>query len=388
MKRFRIFILGAGFSQPAGLPLGPDLWRHIRAAAETRSNGFSADLHLYLTYLKECWGMALDPDDVDFEDFLAFLDIEHRLGFSGSDTWSEQGNTSQILVKQSIGRILTERTPSADELPKVYHQFARQLEPGDYVFTFNYDLVLERALEHVGKAYRLFPNRYSEVHPTWGVIDDDSPDEVVVLKLHGSVDWFDRSSYTELEEIHVEQELPPPARDPVFSPGAPLQTRPLLEGLHSESDPLRMVYRVINGLESVYSLCPNYFGGVPFLLTPSRAKALYADQFSTFWWGIGKIGGYNLGVNIIGYSIPEHDEYARQALFRLLRNYQDSWWQEDMFLGRRKEKVVLVDRQTDQVGQKFLLKRYGFLEDSKTHYVRSGFDESAVRLIERGVEAT
>jgi hypothetical protein len=226
------------------------------------------------------------------------------------------------------------------------------------------------------------------VHPTWEVIDNDSPDEVVVLKLHGSVDWFDRSSYAELEEIHVKQELPPPARDPVFSPGAPVQARPLLEGLHPESDPLRMVYRVINGLESVYSPCPNYFGGVPFLLTPSRAKALYADQFSTFWWRIGKIGGYNLGVNIIGYSIPEHDEYARQALFRLLRNYQDSWWQEDMFLGRRKEKVILVDRQADQVDQKFLLKRYGFLENSKAHYVWSGFDESAVRLIERGVEAT
>lgn len=179
MKRSRIFILGAGFSQPAGLPLGPDLWRHIRTAAEGCSSGFSEDLHLYLTYLRECRGKPLDPDDVDFEDFLAFLDIEHRLGFSGSDA-----------------------------------------------------------------------------------------------------------------------------------------------------------------------------------------------------------------VGIIGYSIPEHDEYAQQALFRLLRNYQGSWWQEDILPGRRKEKVILVDRQMDQAGQDLLRRRYGFLEGSKTYYVWSGFDESTVRLIKRGVEAT
>lgn len=381
----RIFILGAGFSRPAGLPLGPDLWSLIRSVAEKTDSGrFSEDLHLYLTYLRECRGKPLEPDDVDFEDFLAFLDIEHRLEFSGRDTWSLDGNPSQIFVKQSIGRILTEMTPSADELPRVYHQFARQLEPGDYVLTFNYDLILEKALEHVEKAYRLFPNRYSEEH-AW---DRNGRDEVVVLKLHGSVDWFDRSSYEALERIHAEQGGPSPAGDLVFSPDMPVQARPLLEDLDDESDRLSTVYRVTSGLELVYSRCPNFWSGVPFLLTPSRAKVLYADQFRTFWWGMGNSGWHNLGVNIIGYSIPEHDEYAQQALFRLLRNYQERYWDEDILVGLRKKKIILVDRQSDQAGQDLLRKRYGFLQDSKTHYVWSGFDESAVRLIERGVKAT
>jgi len=155
VPRFRMFILGAGFSRPAGLPLGEELWRLVRSRASGRTGRaarFDHDLETYLRYRLECDGIRLNPAGIDFEDFLAFLDLEHYLGLAGSDTWSNDGNESQCMVKRLIGQILVECTPSADALPQLYCDFAEQLTYGDYVLSFNYDTVLERALEHVGRA--------------------------------------------------------------------------------------------------------------------------------------------------------------------------------------------------------------------------------------------
>lgn len=197
----RLFVLGAGFSRSAGLPLGPELWRlvHARASGQGgRAGRYDRDLETYIKYRLMCDGLRLEPADVDFEDFLAFLDIEHYLGLAGSDTWSSDGNETQCVVKSLIGEILVERTPARDALPQVYYDFAEQLTRGDHVLSFNYDTVLERALEHVGREYRLFASRFTEVRKGIGY-SDSSNDEVVLLKLHGSVDWFDRTHCTEWE---------------------------------------------------------------------------------------------------------------------------------------------------------------------------------------------
>jgi hypothetical protein len=389
MQRFRVFITGAGFSRPAGLPLGSDLWREVRARAERgtgRAGRFSADLDLYLRYLQETGGYAVSDDQVDFEGFLAFLDIEHRLGFAGSDTWSDDGNETQIIVKQLIGKILHERTPAADKLPVQYYKFAEQLAPGDFVLTFNYDVLLERALAHVGKPFRLFPNRYSEIHDTSTVISDEGSDEVVILKMHGSIDWFDRSRYSEFDATRKAAGLTTPTDDPVFGPNPGIELVPLTEGLRFPDDPLQNVFRIVNGLDVVYSRS-SFLGGTPVLLNPSRAKAVYADRFREFWWGIGRTGGLNLGVSIIGYSLPQHDDYAAQALFRIVRNYQDSWWEQEYLEGQRKEKVIFIDARSEVSSRDELRSRYGFLDKEKTEFKWTGFDEEAVELIRRGVSA-
>lgn len=390
MPRFRIFILGAGFSRPAGLPLAHELWDEIRSRAEQRSGRagrFSSDLDLYLQFRRECDGVDLGRGEVDFEDFLAFLDVEHHLGLAGSDTWSSSGNETQVIVKHLIGQILLEQMPAADRLPDLYYGFARQLEPGDYVLTFNYDTILERALNHVEKPYRLFPNRYSEVGDFGGTVSNAGRDEVVVLKLHGSIDWFDRSDYGFLEDLNERRGFPPPSRDPVFSSDSGVELSPLVEGPRPDGDPLQTIYRVIGGLEHVYSK-PLFMGGVPFLLTPSKFKAVYADQFKPYWWGLGQAGGYNLGVVVIGYSLPSHDDYAKQALFRLAHNYQESWWEEDFFDERRKEKVIVVDKQEGDAERREFMSRYGFLDSAKTEFVWEGFNRSAVDLIREGAPAT
>ncbi|MGI0133660.1 MAG: hypothetical protein ACREBW_01715 [Candidatus Micrarchaeaceae archaeon] len=129
-----------------------------------RAGQFRDDLDAYIRFRKECDGKEVTPNEVDFEDFMAFLDVEHYLGLRGSNTWSDDGNESQVVVKTLIGEILTERMRTEDGIPELYKKFAQTLRPGDFVLTFNYDVLLERALDAIGKGYRLFPQRFKVVH--------------------------------------------------------------------------------------------------------------------------------------------------------------------------------------------------------------------------------
>jgi hypothetical protein len=66
---------------------------------------------------------------VNFEEFVSFLDVEHFLGLLGKNTWSSDGNETQVVIKTLIGEILAERMPSKDKIPEVYLEFARMLKP-------------------------------------------------------------------------------------------------------------------------------------------------------------------------------------------------------------------------------------------------------------------
>ncbi len=235
-RRFRIFVLGAGFSRLAGFPLGPELWREVLPRLDADlgpNNHVRRDLEYFRVFKRDCTGVEIDSADVDFEEFIGFLDVEHYLGLRGSDTWSIEGNESQILLKWYLGKVLWERQATMESVPSPYLRFAEALRPGDIVLTFNYDSLLEVSLDLVERPYRLFPERFSEIGLTVHGVDS-TREEVVILKLHGSVDWFDRSPYEERLEVangtarNTGVEYVP--RDPVFGPDSTLQPVPLVDG--------------------------------------------------------------------------------------------------------------------------------------------------------------
>lgn len=107
-----LYILGAGFSRAAGLPLGKELWAELLRRGLSmggRASKFRRDLEYYINFKWHCDGQKLTLETVDFEDFLGFLDVEHYLGLRGSDAWSTDGNEGQIVTKILLGQILTER---------------------------------------------------------------------------------------------------------------------------------------------------------------------------------------------------------------------------------------------------------------------------------------
>lgn len=368
-RKHRIFILGAGFSKDAGLPLASELWSEILRRARLltgRAKKFQQDLKNYLEFRWRCDGVRLTEDKVDFEDFMRVLDIEHFLALRGSDTWSDDGNEGTMVVKWLLGQVLAERTPSPENIPELYLEFVRQLQPGDHVLTFNYDVLLERALDAVSKPYRLFP----------------SDDEVVVLKLHGSIDWFDRRQHTAMEDTFRQQGATSDPTHPVFNHMKELSVSKLDDGPRHPDELMAQMYRVGN-IRRLYEQGLSFLCA-PWLLAPSTIKILYAERLRDFWYGLARGGVLNYGMAIIGYSLPPQDEYARQAIYTLVRNYQraDRW--DDEAFGLRKSPLVIVDYCPDEDRLRLFQDRYRFIDWGRATLLTQGFDLEAVKAIFHG----
>ena len=372
-QKYRLIILGAGFSRPAGFPLAVDLWKEIRETAasfppDRRAHKFNQDLHHYIEFRRETDGSALTPEAVDFEDFMRFLDVEHYLGLRGSDTWSEDGNEGTVVTKFLIGSILARHVNTLEGVPELYLEFASRLEPNDTVITFNYDTLLERALDAVDKPYRLFPTRLKTVGEFGGIVDD-SRDEVVILKVHGSIDWFDRSPFEDRIAWHEKQKAPPP-EDIIFSDDAALGLERIVDGPRHDTDPLKNTYRAKN-LKALYAK-NLLFLATPRILPPSATKLLYATHMNDFWEGMGNAGHYNFGMSIVGFSLPAQDDYARQILYELVTNYQRSNWDKEVF-GRKKTPLAIVDFFPDAATEENFRERYRFVNWSRANLSGEGF---------------
>ncbi|MEJ2121300.1 MAG: SIR2 family protein [Alphaproteobacteria bacterium] len=293
-----------------------------------------------------------------------------------SDTWSEDGNEGTIVTKYLIGSILARHINEHKNIPELYIEFARRLEPNDTVITFNYDTMLERALDEVRKPFRLFATRLKTVNEFGGIVDDIQ-DEVVVLKVHGSIDWFDRSSFEERISRHERQNAPPP-QDIIFSNDKALGLERVVDGPRHATDPLRNTYRAKN-LKALYAK-NLLFSATPRMLPPSAAKLLYATQMNDFWGGLGYAGYHNFGMAIIGFSLPAQDEYARQILYSCVTKYQRHHWDGDE-LGRKKTPLAIIDYFPDVESETRFRERYRFVDWSRADLVGTGFDLASLNKV-------
>lgn len=372
---FRIFIIGAGFSVPAGLPLASSLFKEIRTKLCGNSN-FQRDLEAYRNYRKKCDELKLEEEEINLEEFLSYLDIEHFLGLRGNDTWSSEGNETQLAIKKQIGQIIHKNTPAQDALPEYYYNFAEQLSTTDWVLTFNYDTVLERSLDHIGKPYRLFQDRYEKIGLTHNTVDS-SKDEVVILKMHGSVDWFSKREFNERYLIAKKALNEHRPKHDIFNDLDKYEAHSIVDGPRSKGDPLTDIYRIIHA-DDFYA--QDHITETPFLLSPSHAKLVYTMPFLGFWEGMGKGGGYNLGMSVIGFSLPEHDVYVRLGLYKLITNYQQKFW-DDKLLNMKKDNVKFIDFHLDKKDQGDYQKRYSFADPDKTSFFWDGFGKKAINFL-------
>ena len=336
-------------------------------------NYVERDIQRYAEYLSDCKGKVITAETVDYEDFLGFLDTEHFLSLKGSDTWSDEGNESQIMVRRAIAEILHQKTPSSP--PDLYRKFARHLNPSDWIYTFNYDTLLESALEAEGVPYRLFPFRYSEV----GALNtiDNSREEVVVLKLHGSIDWCDRSAYESSVNYSKHFSFSYEVKHPVFGSDRIVEPVPLTDGPRSGHDPLGRVYRIRN-IKPLLGL--GFWEWCPLIFAPSSMKMVYTPTVREFWSGMQKAGGLNLSIGVIGYSLPPIDEYARQGLYHLFSNY--TGYEPDLeFLGRKKTQIRILDWAPHGDSGADIRDRYRFADWSRTDLRLEGLTDATIEWL-------
>ena len=182
----RLFILGAGFSKPAGLPLGIELLKLVRQSLMKSDSSRQLERDILE------WNRLYPDGPVDLERILAYSHRQHYLHLLGSDEALDHASLSINNVQKEIQRILIELTPVDDAIPPLYQEFAARLTPHDVVLTFNYDTLLEGTLDSIGKTYTLVPNWWLE-----NASGEQRSRSVELLKLHGSVDWYDRYYHDE-----------------------------------------------------------------------------------------------------------------------------------------------------------------------------------------------
>jgi hypothetical protein len=187
MSSKRVFILGAGFSKMAGMPLATDLTRHL--VGKFREDG-QQDALEWLGDLQQRieWLRGGGSKDINIEEIfdLAQFDIElwqmrqqlcHLGRNFGETPWlnAEKIKARLRFMVDALRDIILEEQGKAgfDALKR----FSAHLNSDDVVLTFNYDTLLEESLERQSKKY------------CYG-FERENGSGTRILKMHGSINWM------------------------------------------------------------------------------------------------------------------------------------------------------------------------------------------------------
>ena len=368
----RLFVLGAGFSVPAGLPLGNDLLKCVRQ--DVRGSFGRAGWDGTLEQEIEEWVSLYPGQPIDLERVLAYSHRKHYLRLLGSDEYFEHGSRTIVAARHAIQRILTRATPN--DTPSLYRDFALRLSPSDVVLTFNYDTLLEQALDDIGKPYTLTPEWWLKTDP--GGL---GPKFVDLLKLHGSIDWYDRYYLDSAMRWHAEQGHDVPNRDPIFGPDPTVPSEPLSRGRTEVlgSHLLPRVFRVPDHKKH-FPIEDNVGAAiVPFILPPAYDKLLGYDPILDLWENLHRTQDVFSTIVMIGYSMPPYDSYAYETFGRLFVKYQQGgdttyWEQPRMPI----QLITLADSRQQAV------EWFPFLDPTKTRVWSQGFSPNSLDWIEWG----
>jgi hypothetical protein len=185
----RVFIFGAGFSKPAGMPLATGLLPFLIDKLKLD------EMRDWLDGMRErlAWlsgsGDKLGLFALNIEQVFHFAHFDaeaHRLRQhlapvgrgDGPDTpWNHAELIEAWLsyLEEALRDVILECDGKSDLAP--IKRWAKSVDPRDAVLTFNYDTLVERALVQEGKAWN---------HGT----GHDGDTGVAVFKLHGSIDWI------------------------------------------------------------------------------------------------------------------------------------------------------------------------------------------------------
>lgn len=186
----RVFVLGAGFSLPAGMPDARQLTDLIIDADYLLDN---QEFKLWMDSFKKrvaCLErdatkgtFALNVEQLfDFAHFdrELWLMSQHECAGGRNDGETPASKAESISawldnMEMGLVKVLLEEQEKAEHA--VLDPFVKELRHGDTVLTFNYDTLLEERLVAASK--------------TWSHgFKTEDPCDVPVLKLHGSLDWW------------------------------------------------------------------------------------------------------------------------------------------------------------------------------------------------------
>ncbi|MDD2942931.1 MAG: hypothetical protein PHC51_08215 [bacterium] len=328
-ERDRIFVLGAGFSAAAGVPITENLLDQALELMLREQPYLGSKINSYLSQVCRTAGNSKSSFQ-KLSDLCTFIEYNDLREFAGGERWSDNGSREKLTLRYYLSKVIVNSTPYGEQIPKLYLKFAEQLRPGDLVVTFNWDCLLENSLEYIGTRY----SYKMESGVVW------------VAKMHGSVNWrlrryrspnsfkWNDLEYNEFEDIppvYYSEEVRNNRR--VWTP----------EALLGEID--------------------------PYIVLPGFGKAFDVRPLSWLWY---KPEGWLWGkkqVVVIGLSMSNDDFFIRSVFLDILPS----------FLGEEGRSVVVIDP------SKETLKNYEFIANEKgVQLLSEPFSEKHISLFENG----
>jgi len=374
---FRLFILGAGFSRPGGLPIGTELLDQVRERVRTKFRPFGWDGPLEQEINE--WRELYPGNPVALEAVLAYSHRKHFLRLIGSDEYFSHGSRSIVAARQAIQEILIASTPVVP--PSLYTEFAKHLTAYDVVLTFNYDTLLEDTLDKISKPYSLTPEWWLAEDPEKTKPEEFSESYVDIIKLHGSIDWYDKNYHDETRRYFAENGYDVPDKDPIFGPHQSIPFESLAKGKvendHGENL-LPRVFRVKDHRKH-FPIIANLYDVVPFLLPPAYDKILGHDPIRDLWQDMHRTLDAYSAIIVIGYSMPPYDGYAYEALGHLIISYQAGGAKTHFGDRRVPVQIITLAPSNDDV-----LTNIPFLKRKRTRIWRKGFNFSSLDWVDWG----
>lgn len=183
-----LYILGAGFSKTFGLPLANEFLRVLIEEGVSETFADKIDTTCRNFYPNYRTALANYPNVEDFYNYFHSLINYHDLLQSDANQYMRSFRREFNL---EVCAFLENKVRSISKEDEVYiDEFCKQLKPGDAIITFNWDNILETYLEKHKKKF------------VFNLKSDSILDEIVILKLHGSIDWFSGFVLPDIESVY------------------------------------------------------------------------------------------------------------------------------------------------------------------------------------------
>jgi hypothetical protein len=293
----RIYILGAGFSAPLGMPLTGKLLKLTHTIAQkkpwydTNRNPYPRgqadwllqELRFYFP-LEE-----FSHEQIQNEEFSENFDIEKFLSYACAisafgDDFSRGEDKFVTFLKGWIGEAILEKQEQCmkENISKEYIDFINSLDRS-LVLTFNWDTVVETLLDRASKKY------------DFGLVSASEKQGIPIIKLHGSIDWFLNPCIKDKDVQDVQTEVIRRLDQP------------------DDLDEEEKIHRVKQNLPYFYknSETLNY----PLLVIPGYDKISQAKKLGNVWSSPWAYFYDDLEIIIIGFSLRPDDYHSRAVIY-------------------------------------------------------------------------